>query len=178
MDVVKVDHDVAYVAMVIHLCCKRLSPNVSSVFFKHMFQVCFIQMLHMFHIYSVCCKCFIWMLLCFAMAANIFFLVFRTYVASVFYICYKSRSSVAHVALGPICSSHLLQLMGPPAVRACHTKRHRPRYRRRTRCGASTHMKRASGRWPRPDVWTLDVSILFVPGHINVENIMCIYYKL
>jgi hypothetical protein len=26
MDVVKVDWDVAYVTMVVHVCCKRLSP--------------------------------------------------------------------------------------------------------------------------------------------------------
>ena len=43
LDIVKVDLDIAYVAMAIHTC------------FKTMFQV--------FHMFSdVCCKCFIWML--------------------------------------------------------------------------------------------------------------------
>ena len=40
------------------------------------------------------------------------FQLFRTYVASVSSRCYKSRSGVAHVAVGPICGSHLLQLLG------------------------------------------------------------------
>jgi hypothetical protein len=33
-DVAKVDRDVAYVAMVIHVCCKLLFLTVSSVFFS------------------------------------------------------------------------------------------------------------------------------------------------
>jgi hypothetical protein len=32
MDVAKVDWDVAYVEMAIHVCCKASVPNVSSVF--------------------------------------------------------------------------------------------------------------------------------------------------
>jgi uncharacterized CHY-type Zn-finger protein len=44
-NVAKVDRDVAYVAMVVHVCCKRLSP-----------------MFHLFFIH-VCCKCFICLLL-------------------------------------------------------------------------------------------------------------------
>jgi len=43
------------------------------------------------------------------------FQLFRTYVANVFSRCCKSRSSVAHVAMWPIYSSCLLQLLGPPA---------------------------------------------------------------
>jgi hypothetical protein len=39
MDVAKVDQDVAYVAMVVHVCCKRLSP-MFHLFFKRMLQVC------------------------------------------------------------------------------------------------------------------------------------------
>jgi hypothetical protein len=85
MDVVKVDHDVAYVAMIIHLCCKRLSPNVSSVFFQTYVSSVFypdvacvshiLRMLQVFHldvamfcngckrlfpgVSHVCCKCFL-----------------------------------------------------------------------------------------------------------------------
>jgi hypothetical protein len=51
MDVAKVDWDVAYVTMVVHVCCKRLS----SMF--HMLQVClfgccicFTHMLHVFYL--------------------------------------------------------------------------------------------------------------------------------
>jgi hypothetical protein len=36
MDVVKVDQDVAYVAMVVQVCCKGLLPMFSSVFLEHM----------------------------------------------------------------------------------------------------------------------------------------------
>jgi hypothetical protein len=43
MDVVKVDRDVAYVVMVVHLCCKCLYLDVAYVSY-------------------ICCKCFIWML--------------------------------------------------------------------------------------------------------------------
>jgi hypothetical protein len=39
MDVVNVDQDVAYVAMVEHICCKRLFP-LFHLFFKRMLQVC------------------------------------------------------------------------------------------------------------------------------------------
>jgi hypothetical protein len=54
MDVAKVDRDVAYVAMVVHVCCKRLFP--------------------MFYLFiDVCCKCVYLMLH-----------MFHTYVASVF----------------------------------------------------------------------------------------------
>jgi hypothetical protein len=39
MDVVKVDRVVAYVAMVVHLCCKRLF-SMYHLFFRHILQVC------------------------------------------------------------------------------------------------------------------------------------------
>ena len=58
MDVAKIDQDVAYVAMVVHLCCKGLLP---------MFHLCF---------WGVCYKCVIWMLH-----------MFYTYVASVLSRC-------------------------------------------------------------------------------------------
>jgi hypothetical protein len=46
--------DVAYVAMVINICCKRLFP-MFHLFFRRMLQVCL----------SECCICFIHMLLVF-----------------------------------------------------------------------------------------------------------------
>jgi hypothetical protein len=49
-DVTKIDRDVAYVAMVVHVCCKRLSP-MFHLFSKHMFQVCLFG----------CCICFTYM---------------------------------------------------------------------------------------------------------------------
>ena len=50
MNVAKVDRDVAYVPMVVHVCCKHLFPDVSSPFQTHVASV-FIWMLHMFHTY-------------------------------------------------------------------------------------------------------------------------------
>jgi hypothetical protein len=65
-DVAKVDRDVAYVAMVVHVCCNYLSP---------MFHLFFTRMLQVFstHVSSV---------------SSILFL----YVASVASGCFKSRS--------------------------------------------------------------------------------------
>ena len=48
MDVAKVDRDVAYVAMVVQVCCKSLSP-MFHVFFRRMLQACFFG----------CCICFL-----------------------------------------------------------------------------------------------------------------------
>jgi hypothetical protein len=56
MDVAKVDRDVAYVAMVVHLCCKHLLP-MFHLFFRCMLQeylsrcfICFIHMLQVFYL--------------------------------------------------------------------------------------------------------------------------------
>ena len=40
IDVAKVDRDVAYVAMVVHVCCKRLLLINVYMFFRRMLQVC------------------------------------------------------------------------------------------------------------------------------------------
>jgi hypothetical protein len=54
MDVAKVDRDVAYVTMAIHVGCKRLF-QIFYLFFIGMLQVCL----------SACCICFTHMLLVF-----------------------------------------------------------------------------------------------------------------
>jgi hypothetical protein len=59
MNVAKVDRDVAYVAMVVYVCCKRLFP-MFHLFFQTYVTGMFIWMLHMLHIYvanvlSGCC---------------------------------------------------------------------------------------------------------------------------
>jgi hypothetical protein len=89
--------------MVIHICCKCLSP-MFYLFSRRMLQVCL----------SGCCICFTHMLLVFylhvAYVCNIFqvfFQVFQTHVSSVLSIiflyvesvvfrCFKSRSGIAH----------------------------------------------------------------------------------
>jgi hypothetical protein len=55
IDVAKVDRDVAYDAMVVHMCCNLFVSNVS--FFQIYVVSVFIWMLYMFHTYV--CKCFI-----------------------------------------------------------------------------------------------------------------------
>jgi hypothetical protein len=70
MNVAKIDHDVVYIAMVVHVCYyKETISNVSSVFQMYVGSV-FIWMLHMFS--HICCKCFIWMLCIFAMVFKCF----------------------------------------------------------------------------------------------------------
>ena len=50
MDVAKVDRDVAYVAMVVHVCCTCLFPMFHQFLQTYVASV-FIWMLHIFHIY-------------------------------------------------------------------------------------------------------------------------------
>jgi hypothetical protein len=126
VDVAKVDQDVAYVVMVIHVCCKCLFQMFQL--FQTYGTCVFIWVLHMFHTYVVsvsseCCICFTYMLQmfhldvayvlqwlhtyffsCFWRMLQVFQL-FRTYVANVSSRCCKSRSGVSHVTMGPICSS-------------------------------------------------------------------------
>jgi hypothetical protein len=57
VNVAKVDRDVAYVAIVVHVCCKCLSL-VFHLFFVHVSFTCFKRMSQLFHLSSfVCCKC-------------------------------------------------------------------------------------------------------------------------
>jgi hypothetical protein len=65
VDVAKLDRDVAYVVMVIHVCCKRLF-QMFQLFQTYVTYV-LIWVLHMFHTYvasvlSGCCICFTYML--------------------------------------------------------------------------------------------------------------------
>jgi hypothetical protein len=61
MDVAKVDQDVAYVAMVVYIYCKLLSPMFHLFFQSYVARV-FIWILHISHTYiasilSGCCVC-------------------------------------------------------------------------------------------------------------------------
>ena len=49
MNVVKVDRDVAYVAMVVHVCCKLLFQGFIC-FFRRMLQVCLFNFAYVSHI--------------------------------------------------------------------------------------------------------------------------------
>jgi len=59
MDVAKVDWDVAYVAMVVHVRCKLLFPMFTSVFLDI---CCKCVYLDVVYVLDRCCNCFIWML--------------------------------------------------------------------------------------------------------------------
>jgi hypothetical protein len=56
MDIVKVDRDVAYVAIAIHVCCKRLFQVFHMFFQTHIAIVYYLGVAYISHI---CCKCFI-----------------------------------------------------------------------------------------------------------------------
>jgi hypothetical protein len=68
MNVAKIDRDVAYVAMVVHVCCKRLFLMFHLCFRTYVASV-FIWMLYMFYIYA---SVFIWMLSMFAIVTRVF----------------------------------------------------------------------------------------------------------
>jgi hypothetical protein len=62
VDVAKLDRDIAYVAMVVHVCCNLLFL-IFDLFFQTYVASVFIWMLHMFHTYIAsilyrCCICF------------------------------------------------------------------------------------------------------------------------
>jgi hypothetical protein len=90
MDVVKVDRDVVYVAMVVHLCCKLLF-SMFHLFFQTYVASVLIWMLHMFRAYVVCVLfgcyvCLQWFQVFFASISDTCFKCFislMTYVASV-----------------------------------------------------------------------------------------------
>jgi hypothetical protein len=121
--------------------------------FRHMLQVFHLDVVYacMLQVYvpsvsgvflSGCC-------ICFAMATKVFswcfrcmlevFRLFRICVTSVSSRCCKVDLGVAYVAVGPICSSHLLQLLG--LMRARDTKQRGPWCGRRTRCECGTRSK-------------------------------------
>ena len=98
-DVVKLDRDVAYVAMVIHVYCKLLF-SMFHLFVQTYFASVFIWMLHMFHTYvaSILSGCCVY----FAMISSVFsrfssvsnacfkcFICFQTYVTCVLSGCGK-----------------------------------------------------------------------------------------
>jgi hypothetical protein len=89
VDVAKVDQDITYVAMPIHVYCKRLF-QIFQLFHKYVARVLWV--LHMFH--TLCCKC--WMLH-----------VFHTYVASV-----SSRCHIFAIAIHVFssCFKRMLQV--------------------------------------------------------------------
>jgi hypothetical protein len=85
MDVVKLDRDVAYIAIVIYVRCKCLFP-IFHLFFSDVCCKCVCLWIFILHSH-ICYKCFIWMLrMCcnsFQVFHVFFFQVFQTYISSV-----------------------------------------------------------------------------------------------
>jgi hypothetical protein len=77
MDVTKIDQDIAYVAMIVHVCCKRPFP-MFHLFFQTNVASMFIWKFHMFHIYvaSVLSGCCIYVAIVFKCFFQVFLQVF------------------------------------------------------------------------------------------------------
>ena len=115
MDIAKVDRDVVYGSIVVHLRWKGLFP-MFHLFFQTYVASVFIWMLLIFHTYvaSVLSRCCV----CVAIVFQVFhvffvsvsdayfkhFICVQTYVASVVSRCFKSRSDVASPSLPSVAS--------------------------------------------------------------------------
>jgi hypothetical protein len=143
IDFAKVYWDIAHVAMAIHVCFECIfqmfymyQTYVASFFHLYIAKVdldvaytCMLQayILNVSGVTYVSCKCFIWMLhmfainfKCFANVSDVccnYFSCFRAYIASVLSGCYKSRTDVTHVVMGPTCCSYwvMSERRGPVA---------------------------------------------------------------
>jgi hypothetical protein len=120
MDVAKIDRNVVYVAMAIHVCCKRLF-QIFHMFFRRMLQVClfvccicFIHMLRVFYpdvayVLYICCECFIRML---HMFSNGFSSVFASISDACFkcFICLQTHIANVHLDVSKVDQVlHILQ---------------------------------------------------------------------
>jgi hypothetical protein len=83
IDVVKINWDVVYVAMVVHVCCKGLLPIFHLCFLDAYCKCVYLDVVYVSHI---CCMYFIWIFHMFAMVFkcfHVFFQVFHKHVSSV-----------------------------------------------------------------------------------------------
>jgi hypothetical protein len=96
IDAAKVNQDVAYVAMVVHICCKGLLPMFNLYFWMYVASV-FIWMLHMFHTYVACVlsECCV----CLQMFSSVFRYLFKCF-RSMLEVCVSNVSVIfRHVAI-------------------------------------------------------------------------------
>jgi hypothetical protein len=98
MNVAKVDQNIAYVVMVVYLCCIRLSPIFHLFFQTYIASVFHPDVTYVSHIY---CKCFIWML---RMSCN----GYTRFFPSVLDVCYKCFN----------CFGRILQVFRPDITKA------------------------------------------------------------
>jgi hypothetical protein len=72
-DVTKVDWDVLYVAMVVHVCCKLLFP----MFYQFFLDICCKRVyLDVAYVSQIYCKCFIWIFCMFYNGFQVFLMCF------------------------------------------------------------------------------------------------------
>jgi hypothetical protein len=131
VDVAKVDSDVAYIAMVVHVCCKLLFLMFRLFFRRCKYVyfgrcVCFMHVLQVFYldVAYVFCNGFLVFLGVLASVSDACFkcfICFQTYVVSIASKYFKSRSDVTSHSLPSAASSRCLLLLLPvPAVDIRH----------------------------------------------------------
>ena len=110
--------DVVYVTMVVHVCCKRLFPMFHLFFQTYVCKCVYLDVAYVSHI---CCMRFICMWRMVAMAfkcvLGVFFKCFnclQTYVATVVFGYFKSKSGVASLLFPPSATSSLPEPAGHP----------------------------------------------------------------
>jgi hypothetical protein len=114
MDVAKVDRDVTYVSMVVHVCCKCPLPMFHLYFRTYVASV-FIWMLYMFHAYvacilSGCC-------LCLQMFSSVFRCFFKC-LRSMLQVCVSNVSVVLDICCK--CFIWMLHILSWPHI--CYSK--------------------------------------------------------
>jgi hypothetical protein len=82
-DFAKVNRDVTYVAIVIHICCKFMFP-MFYLFFPDVYCKC--VYLDVAYVSDICYKCFIWMLRIFYNVFQVFLMCFCKYFRCMFQV--------------------------------------------------------------------------------------------
>jgi hypothetical protein len=117
MDVTKVDQDVAYVAIVVYICCKGLLP-MFHLFFPDACCNC-VYYLDVAYVSHIRCMCFIWMLHMIAMVFKCFQVFF-----CVFSVSSAFRSTLQWLYLDVSKTNWVLHLSSPFAALSCYRRRH------------------------------------------------------
>jgi hypothetical protein len=113
IDIAKVDRDVAYIAMAVHICCKLLFP-IFDLFFQTYVAIVFIWMLHMFHTYVVSIYLYVRYVL-------------QWFQVQVLHLsgCFKSRSRIASSSSSSATSPRYLLLLLPAPAGHLNQRRRR-----------------------------------------------------
>jgi hypothetical protein len=91
-DVAKVDQDIVYVIMVIHVCCKCSSKMFHLCFWTYCYKCVYLDVTYVSHIY---CKCFYLDMAYVCNGFQVFFMYF--------YKCFRSMFQVFHLSSDVLC---------------------------------------------------------------------------